>query len=93
MRKQFAAGKIKQCHGVECKLGKSNKGCKRKPGGRHGGTEQTRKKKNPVEIDGRTLLCDSYGSYRHFVAGCLDRLENMDQLKKGKKTWNIGKFL
>ena len=85
MRKTYKAGYIRQCHGDACELGKSVKDGKRKSSGQHGGTTQMRKKKNPVGTDGRRLLCDSCGSYSHFVAECPDSWENMERTNNREK--------
>ena len=37
-----------------------------------------RKKMNPVGANGKTMLCNSCGSYRHFLAECPDSWENME---------------
>ena len=38
----------------------------------HGNTGWIKRKLNPLGSDGKILLCDSCGSYRHLVAECLD---------------------
>ena len=37
-----------------------------------------RKKMNPVGANGKTMLCNSCGSYRHLLAECPDSWENME---------------
>ena len=37
-----------------------------------------RKKINPVGANGKTMLCNSCGSYRHLLAECPDSWENME---------------
>ena len=46
---------------------------------------QSRKRKNPVGVNGKPLLCKSCGSYRHFVAECPDSWENMARNKQCKE--------
>ena len=40
-----------------------------------------KKKLNPLGSDGKTLLCNSCGSYRHLVAECQDSWENIAKRK------------
>ena len=40
-----------------------------------------KKKLNPLGLNGQVLLCNSCGSYRHFVADCPDSGENMMKRK------------
>ena len=40
-----------------------------------------KKKLNPVGLDGKILLCNSCGSYRHLVAECQDSWENIAKRK------------
>ena len=43
-----------------------------------------KKKLNPVGPDGKILLCNSCGSYRHFVAECQDSWENIAKRKNSE---------
>ena len=47
----------------------------------HGSNGVVKKKLNPVGPDGKILLCDSCGSYRHLVAECQDSWENIAKRK------------
>ena len=58
-------------------------------GSKRGGQQQDkfnqfRKRKNPVGGNGKTLLCKSCGSDRHFVAECPDSWENMARKTSSK---------
>ena len=48
--------------------------------GQTSGTSLIRKKKNPVESNGRPLTCRSCGSYRYLVRECPDSWENMPKI-------------
>ena len=47
----------------------------------HGSNGVVKKKLNPVGPDGKILLCNSCGSYRHLVAECQDSWENIAKRK------------
>ena len=47
------------------------------------------KKINPIGANGKPLLCNSCGSYRHLLAPCPDRWENMKKKNVSKKDLNL----
>ena len=55
------------------------KGC-----AQHGNIGLVKKKLNPVGPDGKILLCNSCGSYRHLVAECQDSWENIAKRKNSE---------
>ena len=55
------------------------KGC-----AQHGNIGWVKKKLNPVGPDGKILLCNSCGSYRHLVAECQDSWENITKRKNSE---------
>ena len=66
---------------------KSSSSSYRKRCGQHCKIGWMKKKLNPLGSDGKILLCNSCGSYRHFVAECPDSWENI--VKRKTSEFNV----